>query len=619
MTTPGDSDDGVGLLFRLQATVSQFESDMNRARRAMDRTAKQMEKRAERLDEKLSKVGGKLGKGLSRGAQVVGGGGLLAGIGGGLTLQSVEKTARALDAIGKKADAIGVTTDFLQQMRAVAEDFGVEMGRTDKAMENFVRRMAEARAGTGEAKKVVEELGIEFEDANGNLKSSAELAYDFATAVASLDNPADQLRALQKVMGEEGGGLVNLFRLGGDEMRRLAEETSATGQVVREDLIRSAEDSITKLGQLERTMAAARAEAKDRLAPALIKIQEALNAVERAAYGAAGGLSEAMAISEPDQKMLFGAEGQAAIDAFMGKGSGSGGTRLGPQIPGAGAPGLLTGGGGSDGIKGSAGSDLLGLSGAGTGRAGKSFADLARDARTYTAALGGVAQAGREVQISTEEWTGAAEDAQRANDALARTVGDIFARGIAQAEDWREALISVGTELLKLIGQGLFGQGAAGGFFNQLFGVASGGLAGLAFSGGGGGSLGIGTGGLYAKGGVFGPAGPITAFARGGVVNGPTLFPFAGGTGLMGEAGPEAILPLRKGPGGRLGVEGGSSRPVSITQTITVQGDASEAVLRELERRLAASNREILRRIPGVAADASRRGGAVGGAIQGRF
>ncbi|MCU0909795.1 MAG: hypothetical protein MUE98_00180 [Rhodobacteraceae bacterium] len=47
--------------------------------------------------------------------------------------------------------------------------------------------------------------------------------------------------------------------------------------------------------------------------------------------------------------------------------------------------------------------------------------------------------------------------------------------------------------------------------------------------------------------------GRIVPFAMGGVVTGPTLFPMRGGTGLMGEAGPEAILPLTR-IGGRLGV-----------------------------------------------------------------
>jgi len=48
--------------------------------------------------------------------------------------------------------------------------------------------------------------------------------------------------------------------------------------------------------------------------------------------------------------------------------------------------------------------------------------------------------------------------------------------------------------------------------------------------------------------------GSIIPFANGGIVNRPTLFPMANGAGLMGEAGPEAILPLRRGAGGKLGV-----------------------------------------------------------------
>jgi len=56
-----------------------------------------------------------------------------------------------------------------------------------------------------------------------------------------------------------------------------------------------------------------------------------------------------------------------------------------------------------------------------------------------------------------------------------------------------------------------------------------------------------------AKGNVFAQNG-IQAFARGGIVDKPTLFPFAKGTGLMGEAGPEAIMPLKRGADGKLGV-----------------------------------------------------------------
>ncbi len=59
----------------------------------------------------------------------------------------------------------------------------------------------------------------------------------------------------------------------------------------------------------------------------------------------------------------------------------------------------------------------------------------------------------------------------------------------------------------------------------------------------------------------------VTAFADGGVVAAPTYFPMGAGLGLMGERGAEAIMPLARGPDGRLGVqaaEGGGGRPLSV-------------------------------------------------------
>src|SRR5438874_886747 len=49
--------------------------------------------------------------------------------------------------------------------------------------------------------------------------------------------------------------------------------------------------------------------------------------------------------------------------------------------------------------------------------------------------------------------------------------------------------------------------------------------------------------------------GPVQPFAKGGVIAAPSFFPLgASRVGLAGEAGPEAVLPLARGPDGRLGV-----------------------------------------------------------------
>ncbi len=62
--------------------------------------------------------------------------------------------------------------------------------------------------------------------------------------------------------------------------------------------------------------------------------------------------------------------------------------------------------------------------------------------------------------------------------------------------------------------------------------------------------------------------GRVQAFANGGVVNGPTMFPMRGGMGLMGEAGPEAIMPLSRGSDGKLGVRAQGGRPVNVVMNI---------------------------------------------------
>lgn len=66
-----------------------------------------------------------------------------------------------------------------------------------------------------------------------------------------------------------------------------------------------------------------------------------------------------------------------------------------------------------------------------------------------------------------------------------------------------------------------------------------------------------------ANGNAFDSSGLIP-FAMGGIVNRPTVFPFAKGIGLMGEAGPEAILPLARGPNGKLGVQGGAGGGITV-------------------------------------------------------
>lgn len=119
---------------------------------------------------------------------------------------------------------------------------------------------------------------------------------------------------------------------------------------------------------------------------------------------------------------------------------------------------------------------------------------------------------------------------------------------------------------------GMFGSGTSMiPQFSTLFGGSTGGYAASI----------LGDGPMAANGMALQSGTQLRAFARGGVVNSPTLFPMATGTGLMGEAGPEAIMPLARGPDGRLGVRGGRggssggvNNQISITVNVGANGNA---------------------------------------------
>lgn len=137
---------------------------------------------------------------------------------------------------------------------------------------------------------------------------------------------------------------------------------------------------------------------------------------------------------------------------------------------------------------------------------------------------------------------------------LGATLSDAFGRGSAEGgrfertlQGLRRSLVDFGLRMAQAPLQSLIRQGVAN--LAQGFGGASGTTP-------------------FARGGVL-DRGAIRPFAAGGVVAAPTYFPMRGGVGLMGEAGPEAIMPLARGADGRLGVAAGAQgRPVSVTVNI---------------------------------------------------
>ena len=196
-------------------------------------------------------------------------------------------------------------------------------------------------------------------------------------------------------------------------------------------------------------------------------------------------------------------------------------------------------------------------------------AQLATFNQTLRSSGGAAAKVEQEVAKLTETF----DPFQKVIEGVAGTIeselNSAFASVLDGTKTLGEALLDFASNVLAQVAQDLFAQ--------QFSKPIAAGIAGI----------------FAADGRVFNSAG-VTPFAKGGVVGGPTIFPFANGVGLMGEAGPEAIMPLARGADGKLGVSaanGNSAPNITINnysgQDATASSDSAGNIIVEIGRAIA--------------------------------
>jgi lambda family phage tail tape measure protein len=157
----------------------------------------------------------------------------------------------------------------------------------------------------------------------------------------------------------------------------------------------------------------------------------------------------------------------------------------------------------------------------------------------------------------------------RVSQSIGEAIGSSLANGISSLIEGTATAKEVFADFLKSIGQMLVQEGTkmiamyiAIAIAKAIAGMGGGPTANPTAPGGDWMSA-VGRLSPNAKGNAF-SIGGVVPYAKGGIVTSPTLFKFAdGGTtrnGLMGEAGPEAIMPLQRGADGKLGVQANGLR-----------------------------------------------------------
>lgn len=223
------------------------------------------------------------------------------------------------------------------------------------------------------------------------------------------------------------------------------------------------------------------------------------------------------------------------------------------------------------------------------------------------AALDALDKKYKAIAASEADWTAGAEKgfknwfdtasdyssqtADLVNNSMTGLIGNISDALSGNKVDWEDWSRSVLATMQKIILNAMLvnslKSAGGGGLFGSLGGLFGGGDATSAGSTPSGAYSAAASGLKFAKGGVF--ESPNLSHFSNSIISSPTMFKFAKGDGLMGEAGPEAVMPLTRTPNGTLGVRmvgtttASSGSEIHITQHINVSGNGDAALKQAMQ------------------------------------
>ena len=492
------------------------------------------------------------------------------------------------DAFGKLSTRTGIAADKLLAYVNAGKLADVSQGDLETGLRTLARTQVEASEGVKTYADAYAKLGIAVKNADGSLKPSDQLLGEIADKFQDLPNGPEKAAVAMDIFGRSGQKMITMLNGGQESLERFGFELS-------ENFARNSErfnDQITEMGiELQKLQM----QVMDDLLPSLIDLANVFIDITKATTDATRAFlrffnigddavleSNTLQIQALNKSIARNKRLLKEQQAEMAKGGGLFGirpgqiketerliaefekkreklrreindiTRVSPEadLPTADRLDFVrTPRNTSKEIEKS------------TDKAAENTKEMSVDLAIYLADLESSVAAAE--QLEQEQFAAGAAIAEQLNqqdklnqeltetDRLFGSIKDTVAIGLANAIegliDGTKTLGESLTGILRQIGSMILQTGMQS-FIGPLF--------------------------ENAKGNVF-AQNKIVPFAYGGVVNKPTLFPMANGMGLMGEAGPEAIMPLRRGRGGRLGVEasGGGVKVGEINITVENKGE----------------------------------------------
>jgi hypothetical protein len=145
------------------------------------------------------------------------------------------------------ADKIGLTASSLQELRLAGEQFNIGQNVTDMALQRFSRRLGEADQGLGELRATLDQYNISTRDADGNMRSTVSVLFEYADVVKAASSSQEKLRIGFKGFDSEGAAFVNVLQDGAAGLAQMAVEAYALGNVLESEQIQRLHEASQRL------------------------------------------------------------------------------------------------------------------------------------------------------------------------------------------------------------------------------------------------------------------------------------------------------------------------------------------------------------------------------------
>jgi hypothetical protein len=174
----------------------------------------------------------------------------------------VRSIANTADELSKLSAKTGVAVEDLSRLQYAAGLSGVNNAALGSSLNRLARSMSDTAAGTGEAGKAFEAMGITVKNADGSLKAQKDVLQEVADKFASYKDGAEKSALAQQIFGRAGADLIPLLNGGAAGLKEMADESDRLGNTINDKTAKAAErfnDNLTRLqtaaGGMARTIA----------------------------------------------------------------------------------------------------------------------------------------------------------------------------------------------------------------------------------------------------------------------------------------------------------------------------------------------------------------------------